>query len=282
MDRMTIVNAVVDFINAKHSLSAAFLVFGRNPFASMSSPSPSLRRGAEPPSPLELRTGRSFKRRFDPDVTDDQDRGKSPKRRTLKNYVSFNPFESQHQRPNVSIPGKRLFVDRQAQKQPQHPPPRPSTPEPPLMLAIEDSYRKYQTAKFSEVLTKIDATSEHITEEALSQTHAGQLAMEKFSSKHASILESVLEVKTTLSVSSPNGTRREKDVLISDMIADAERRANTTAKELEQLWADTTVAPPVGDLDSEHAAAMAELEEELDKMGENTIGEYDKYEKVRF
>lgn len=101
-----------------------------------------------------------------------------------------------------------------------------------------DNYRKYQMAKYSEVLTELEATQEQVTEEALSQTNTGQLAMKKFVDTHASILESVMDVKTKLSVSSPNGTQRQKDVLISDVIADAERRANTTAKELEHIWAE--------------------------------------------
>jgi hypothetical protein len=147
MSRVAIVNALVNFLNAEPSSNAAPLEFVQIVLASMSSPSPSLRRAARSPSPLELRTGRSFKRRFDINaVTDEQEHGKSPKRRATNNYRSFNPFEPQRQRQNVPIPGKRLFVDRVAQKQQQQQQqqnlPRPSTPEPPLMVGINGMLMK--------------------------------------------------------------------------------------------------------------------------------------------
>ncbi|KAF3005534.1 hypothetical protein E8E14_005282 [Neopestalotiopsis sp. 37M] len=280
MSRVAIVNALVNFLNAEPSSNAAPLEFVHILLASMSSPSPSLRRAAESPSPLELRTGRSFKRRFDINaVTDEQEHGKSPKRRATNKYRLFNPFEPQRQRHHVPIPGKRLFVDRVAQKQQQQQQqqqqnlPRPSTPEPPLMVGINDSYRKYQMAKYSEVLTELEATQEQVTEEALSQTNTGQLAMKKFVDTHASILDSVMDVKTTLSVSSPNGTQRQKDVLISDIL---KAEILVSLNEVD----GSAVAPPVGDVDSEHAAAIAELEEEVDNMGRKTMSEYKKYESL--
>ncbi|KAI4597468.1 hypothetical protein KJ359_004576 [Pestalotiopsis sp. 9143b] len=204
----------------------------------MSSPSPSLRHTRPSPAPDVLRTAKSFKRRFDLDAMDDEDRPRSPKRHSAKDFVQFDLFGS-HCRstdmPPPPLPRQRLFVDHQ----PQQPlVPRPSTPEPPLMIDLEDKFRNYQTVKYSEILKKLESAQEEVTAQAISQFSGPQLDSERFSNLHDDIREPLLEVNTTLSVSSPNGTERKKDVLMSEVIADAEKRANTAATELEQLWAE--------------------------------------------
>ncbi|KAI0171153.1 hypothetical protein BJ166DRAFT_609490 [Pestalotiopsis sp. NC0098] len=204
----------------------------------MSSPSPSLRHTRPSPAPDVLRTAKSFKRRFDLDAMEDEDRPRSPKRHNTKDYVQYNLFGSNRRSTNMPpppLPAKRLFVDHQPQQQPV---PRPSTPEPPLMRDLDDKFRNYQTVKYSDILKKLESAQEEVTAQAISQFSGPQLDSQQFSSMHNDIREPLLEVNTTLSVSSPNGTERKKDVLMSEVIADAKKRVNTATTELEQLWAD--------------------------------------------
>lgn len=107
-----------------------------------------------------------------------------------------------------------------------------------LLLSNLDKFRNYQTVKYSDILKKLESAQEEVTSQAVSQFSGPQLDSEQFTSMHNDIREPLLEVNTTLSVSSPNGTERKKDVLMSEVIADAKKRANTAATELEQLWAD--------------------------------------------
>lgn len=107
-----------------------------------------------------------------------------------------------------------------------------------MLLLITDKFRTYQTVKYSDILKKLESAQEEVTAQAVSQFSGPQLDSEQFTSMHNDIREPLLEVNTTLSVSSPNGTERKKDVLMSEVIADAKKRANTAATELEQLWAE--------------------------------------------
>ncbi|KAH6652692.1 hypothetical protein BKA67DRAFT_677790 [Truncatella angustata] len=275
----------------------------------MPSPWPARRNDSTSPSQT-LRTEKSFKRRFAFDEPENEQSAhpRSPKRRGNKSFVPFDVLRDVRRNVEGRYPAQNY--GRYRQQMPSTPEPRyrrhrSVTPDAPALRELQEKYSNLQIAMHSQVVSELEAAQEELTNEVVQGIKANQLALAQLSATHAKLVAPVLEAQTKKIMISPDGTEHPEIVEMGITVAEFQKRIDAAHAELEQLWADweeahaeieaieQEVLSSEHDLpgtdeaqsvttESEHAAAIAEFNEDIDALVEKAVGEFKAYEKEFF
>ncbi|KAK9415360.1 hypothetical protein SUNI508_10550 [Seiridium unicorne] len=262
-------------------------------------------RRNQTPSPSGiLRTDKSLRRRLAVDTREEGTPGqhRSPKRRDTRTFVPFNPFKAARQDADVPFApqGHGHYYRRQ-----------PSTPESPWIKNLKGvadtrllpshgnssrqnaddfkgKYSDLQIAMHSKVTARLEAAQEELTDEALTAMKANKLALAQFSAFHSTVAAPISKAQARKFMIKPDGTEVPELVVMSDAVADFKKREEAHA-EIEALIRDISsprqggecadMTKTIQDIESEHAAAVAEFNEDIEALDEKGAGEYKTYEK---